>query len=224
MKDLYGRTVLRRTYEAVQASQLFDEVFVVCDHEDLSREVASFEGQFIMSIAEHESGSDRIAEAAKKLDADIIVNIQGDEPFISKEALQQVIRLFDRPEVEVGTLYLRIDDPEKIANPSCVKVVMDQQGRALYFSRAAIPFSRDHGLPLQAFQHVGVYAFRKETLLRFASLPVSGLEQIEKLENLRLLENGIPVHLAPVEHVGLSIDTQEDYEKALILLSDRSSG
>lgn len=215
MKELGGKTVIRRTYEAVQQTGLFDEVIVVCDHEILYREVVQYGGKAMMSSPDHESGSDRIAEAARQIEADIVVNVQGDEPFIEKAALEKVIALFNNPDVRVGSLMIPISDPERILNPNCVKVVCDREQRALYFSRAAIPYHRAAAMPSNAFQHIGVYAFRKEALLHFTSLPVSPLEQIEKLENLRMLENGIPIHLACVDHVGISIDTAEDFQRAL---------
>ena len=215
MKILAGKTIIQRTYEAVLNTQLFDDVIVVCDDKIIFDEVLSFSGKAMMSMREHESGTDRIAEAAENLDANIIVNIQGDEPFITKDSLAKVIDLFQDDEVQIGSLMLSIFDEEKINNPNCVKVVVDQQQKALYFSRAAIPYHRNENETLSAFQHIGVYAFRKEILIRVSKLPLSRLEQIEKLENLRMLENGIPIHLAIVNEVGISIDTADDFAKAV---------
>jgi 3-deoxy-manno-octulosonate cytidylyltransferase (CMP-KDO synthetase) len=138
--------------------------------------------------------------------------------FIPIESLQSVIKLFKKPNVQIGSLMIEITDEEKINNPNCVKVVVDIEGRALYFSRAAIPYSREKSGPIKAFQHIGVYAFRKQTLLRFTQMPMSSLEAVEKLENLRMLENGIPIHLATTQHVGISIDTEEDFAKATAIL------
>ena len=215
MKILAGKTIIQRTYEAVLNTQLFDDVIVVCDDKIIFDEVLSFSGKAMMSMREHESGTDRIAEAAENLDANIIVNIQGDEPFITKDSLAKVIDLFQDDEVQIGSLMLSIFDEEKINNPNCVKVVVDQQQKALYFSRSAIPYHRNENETLSAFQHIGVYAFRKEILIRVSKLPWSRLEQIEKLENLRMLENGIPIHLAIVNEVGISIDTADDFAKAV---------
>jgi 3-deoxy-manno-octulosonate cytidylyltransferase (CMP-KDO synthetase) len=214
MKLLQGKTIIRRTYEAVLESALFDEVIVVCDDAIIFNEIESFGGKAVMSAKAHESGTDRIAEIAATSDADIIVNIQGDEPFISHEALEKVLGLFQNEEVLIGSLMLEIHDLEKINNPNCVKVVVDQFGKALYFSRAPIPFYRDETTDRKAFQHIGVYAFRRDILVKISNLPTSELERIEKLENLRMLENGIPIHLAQITHVGISIDTLEDFERA----------
>lgn len=220
MMQLAGKSILRRTYEACQASGLFDEVIVACDEQILLDEITNHGGKAILSKKTHESGTDRIAEIASDIDADIFVNVQGDEPFISEIALQKLISLFDNPEVQVGSLKLAIHEEEKMNNPNCVKVVCDINDKALYFSRAAIPFYRENSLLKTAYQHVGVYAFRKEVLLQITSLPVSPLEQIEKLENLRMLENGISIHLAEISHIGISIDTAEDFAKAEIYLQE----
>ncbi|MBK7763746.1 MAG: 3-deoxy-manno-octulosonate cytidylyltransferase [Bacteroidetes bacterium] len=223
MMQLHGKSILLRTYEACKSSGLFDEVIAVCDDTILFDEIELHGGKAVMSKQQHESGTDRIAEIAVDIDADIFVNVQGDEPFISAIALQKVISLFNNPAVEVGSLKIQIDDVEKINNPNCVKVVCDKEGKALYFSRAAIPYYREQGTTQTAYQHIGVYAFRKETLLKITLLPISQLEHIEKLENLRLLENGISIHLAEISHVGISIDTAEDFAKANEFLNQSDS-
>ncbi len=214
MKVLNGKTILQRTYEAVTQTNLFDEVIVVCDDQRLIDHMHVIGGKAVLSVNEHESGTDRIAEAAIDIEADVIINIQGDEPFISTESLVKVIDLFQDETVQVASLMLPIEEDEKINNPNCVKVVVDKKMRALYFSRSPIPYFRDDSFPKSAYQHIGVYGFRKEVLLAFSKLPVSDLERIEKLENLRMLENGISVHLAVIDHVGISIDTEEDFLKA----------
>ena len=218
MQVLKGKTVIRRTFEAVQQSAMFDQVVVVCDDDSIEQEIRAIGGTTFRSTREFESGSDRIAEAAAQFEADVIVNVQGDEPFIDQEALQKLIFLFLSPEVQMASLMMPIHDPEKFMNPNCVKVVVDGQNRALYFSRAPIPFLRDGGLPATAFQHIGIYAFRKKALLEFTQLPPSPLEQCEKLENLRMLENGWAVHMVQVESVGISIDTPEDFLAAELFL------
>lgn len=214
LADLAGKTVLQRTFEAVRDSALFDEVIVVCDDDRIENHIQTLGGKTFRSISIHESGSDRIAEAARHLEADIIVNIQGDEPFISANHLAAVLALFKNDAVQIGSLVTPIKSPERYSDPNCVKVVLDHQQRALYFSRSPIPFLRDGGIPTTAYQHIGIYGFRKETLLYFTSLPPSPLEQSEKLENLRMLENGIPVHMAVVEGSKPGIDTPEDLELA----------
>jgi 3-deoxy-manno-octulosonate cytidylyltransferase (CMP-KDO synthetase) len=223
LRILDGKTILRRTYEAVLATELFAEVIVVCDNQLLCDEMAQYNYRVMLSKTEHESGTDRIAEAALHLDADIIVNVQADEPFMEKQALQKVIELFQNPLVEIASLKKRITEESQINNPNCVKVVTDAQGKALYFSRSPIPYNRDQSESVVYFQHIGVYAFRKDVLLKFASLPPSPLEQIEKLENLRMLENGLSVYLAEINHVGISIDTEDDLLKAIAYLQDQKS-
>jgi len=221
--ELEGKTIIRRTFEAVRDTKLFDEVIVVCDDVRIVKEIETCRGNTFFSQKEHESGTDRIAEAALDTEADIIVNIQGDEPFISKDALEKVIALFKNDEVQIGSLILGISDPEKINDSNCVKVVVDKQFRAMYFSRAPIPYFRDESLPKTAWQHIGVYAFRKEALMKITRLPISDLEQKEKLENLRMLENGIPIYMAVIDDVGISIDTEQDFEKAKNYLKSRAT-
>lgn len=221
--ELNGKSIIRTTYDAVCSTKLFSQVIVVCDDASIHHEVVQHGGDAVMSEREYESGTDRIAEVAAKIDADIVVNIQGDEPFISKEALEKVIDLFQHQDIDVGTLMIKITDQDKINNPNCVKVVVDSNSRALYFSRAPIPFYRDVSENRFSYQHIGVYAFRKESLVRFSKLPLSNLEQIEKLENLRMLENRFNVYLAEISHVGISIDTEEDYQHAISYLNQGST-
>lgn len=220
MHILQHKPVIVHTYEAVRNSKLFDDVFVVCDHDNIRMAVEAAGGKVIMSIREHESGSDRIAEAVQQIDCDIVVNVQGDEPFIDTDALQKVIGLFNNDAVEIASLMMPIHDQEKINNPNCVKVVTGKNGRALYFSRSPIPFHRDLTETAHYYQHIGVYAFKKETLLKVTALPQSDLEKTEKLENLRMLENGFDIYLATVEHTGIAIDTPEDLERARAFMAN----
>jgi 3-deoxy-manno-octulosonate cytidylyltransferase (CMP-KDO synthetase) len=217
LQKLGDDILIVQTYKAVANTGLFADVIVVTDNEEIKTAVEKSGGKAMMTSVSHQSGTDRIAEAAQDIEADIIVNIQGDEPFISKEPLDKLIKLFDNEKVEVASLKMKITELEKINNPNCVKVVTDLNGRAMYFSRSAIPFCRDENEVGEYFQHIGVYAFTKDALLRIAKLPVSNLENIEKLENLRMLENGINIYLAETNHIGISIDTAEDLEKARLL-------
>jgi 3-deoxy-manno-octulosonate cytidylyltransferase (CMP-KDO synthetase) len=221
LKILEGKSIIARTYEAVVDSKLFDEVYVVTDHVRIQLEIESIGGNVIMSKKLHESGTDRIAEAVEHLPCDIVVNVQGDEPFISSEALQKVIDLFINDEVQIASLMMPISDKEKILNPNCVKVVVDKQHKALYFSRSPIPFQREKTEHVQYFQHIGIYGFKKETLLHITKLPQSPLEKIEKLENLRMLENGLEIFLDTVQQVGIAIDTPEDFIKATLYLQKK---
>jgi 3-deoxy-manno-octulosonate cytidylyltransferase (CMP-KDO synthetase) len=217
MQDLGGKTVITRTYNAAVATGLFDDVFVVTDSALIFNEIVSNKGKAIMSIKEHESGSDRIAEAVEHLEVDIVVNVQGDEPFINKEPLEKVIEVFRKDkarQIDLASLMLEITDETEISNPNNVKVVVDQSGFALYFSRSVIPYPREKNAGARYFRHIGVYAFRKQALLDFYSLPMQSLEASEKLEQLRYLEFGKRIKMIETSHAGIGIDTPEDLEKA----------
>ncbi len=221
MQDLGGKTVILRTYEAAVAIQLFHDVFVVTDSDLIFNEIISNNGKAIMSVKEHESGSDRIAEAIENLDVDIVVNVQGDEPFIDKESLKKVIEVFkndSQNKVDLASLMREIKNELDINNPNNVKVVVDQYGFALYFSRSVIPYPRDKNVGVRYFQHIGIYAFRKQALLDFYSLPMQSLEASEKLEQLRYLEFGKRIKMIETNHIGIGIDTQEDLERARLML------
>jgi len=217
MKDLAGKTVIRRTYEAALSSGLFDEVLVITDSELIYEEIQKHGGKAMMSQGQHATGTDRIAEFASATDAGIIINIQGDEPFINTEALQMLIEAFENDTYEVidiASLMIKIDNKEDFLNPNNVKVVTDTDGFAMYFSRAPIPYSRDNVFE-KAYKHIGVYAFRKEILEEIADLPQTDLEQIEKLENLRFLQNGMMIKMLETGMVNFGIDTEEDLQKAI---------
>lgn len=221
MQDLGGKTVITRTYEAAINTKLFDDVFVVTDSDLIFNEIVSQGGKAIMSINEHESGSDRIAEAVSNLDVDIVINIQGDEPFIDKDSLAKLIQVYktdSNGEVDLASLMREITAIQDIENPNNVKVVVDQNGFALYFSRSVIPYPRENNVGVRYMQHVGIYAFRKQALMDFYSLPMKYLEASEKLEQLRYLEFGKRIKMVETNHVGIGIDTPEDLEKARRML------
>lgn len=221
MQDLGGKTVILRTYEAAIGTHLFDDVFVVTDSDLIFNEIVSNGGKAIMSVKEHESGSDRIAEAIANLEVDIVVNVQGDEPFIDKDPLTKVIEVFRNDienKVDLASLMREITNEEDINNPNNVKVVVDQNDFALYFSRSVIPYAREKNVGVRYFQHIGIYAFRKLALLDFYSLPMKSLEASEKLEQLRYLEFGKRIKMVETTHIGIGIDTLEDLEKARLLL------
>lgn len=221
MQDLGGKTIILRTYQAAVNTHLFDDVFVVTDSNLIFDEIVSNGGKAIMSIKEHESGSDRIAEAVANLEVDIVVNVQGDEPFINKEPLEKVIEIFQNDvehKVDLASLMREIKNEEEINNPNNVKVVVDQNGFALYFSRSVIPYPREKNVGVRYFQHIGIYAFRKQALLDFYALPMQSLEASEKLEQLRYLEFGKRIKMVETDHVGIGIDTPDDLEKARKML------
>ena len=221
MQDLGGKTVILRTYEAAVRTQLFDDVFVVTDSELIFNEIISHDGKAIMSIKEHESGSDRIAESIESIDVDVVVNVQGDEPFINIEPLEELIQIFRNDidmKVDLASLMREIKEEEEINNPNNVKVVVDQNRFALYFSRSVIPYPREKNVGVRYMQHIGIYAFRKQALLDFYSLPMKSLEASEKLEQLRYLEFGKRIKMVETTHVGIGIDTPQDLEKARMML------
>jgi 3-deoxy-manno-octulosonate cytidylyltransferase (CMP-KDO synthetase) len=221
MQDLGGKTVILRTYEAAINTQLFDDVFVVTDSDIIYDEIVSNGGKAIKSIKEHESGSDRISEAIEHLDVSVVVNVQGDEPFIDAEPLAKLIEIFRHDatqQVDLASLMREIKNDDEIHNPNNVKVVVDQNEFALYFSRSVIPYAREKNVGVRYFQHIGIYAFRKQALLDFYHLPMKSLEASEKLEQLRYLEFGKRIKMVETSHVGIGIDTPEDLEKARKML------
>ena len=218
MQLLGGKPVIRHTYDATVATSLFDEVIVVTDSEIIFTEITAAGGNAIMSKFEHESGSDRIAEAAADMAVDIIVNVQGDTPFVKREPLQKLLEQFDDPSVQVASLMQVLTKQKEIEDPNFVKVAVDNNMNSLFFSRSVIPFPRDKNYPTTYYEHIGVYAFRKQALMSFTHWPVSALEAAEKIECLRYLENGIPLRMVVVDYMGVEIDTPEDLEKAGRLL------
>ncbi|NRD21458.1 3-deoxy-manno-octulosonate cytidylyltransferase [Winogradskyella eckloniae] len=217
MQNLAGKSVILRTYEATVATKLFSEVYVVTDSEIIFNEIESHGGKAIMSVKTHESGSDRIAEAVADIDCDIVINVQGDEPFTERESLAKVIDVFKddkEKEIDLASLMVEIKDWEEISNPNTVKVIVDQESFALYFSRSPIPFPRDKEVRTRYFKHKGIYAFRKEAILDFAVLPMQFLEATEKIECIRYLEYGKRIKMVETTIEGVEIDTPEDLERA----------
>ena len=213
MQMLGNKTIIRHVYDNIVSTGLFNDVFVVTDSDIIYKEIKDSGGKVIMSKKVHESGSDRIAEAIAEMNIDVIVNVQGDEPFIKKEPLEKLVRLFNDDSIQVASLMRKISK-EEAGNPNNVKVVTDKLGYALYFSRSIIPYKRDETLNPEYFLHVGVYAYKKDVLMNFTKWPQSSLERIEKLEQLRYLENGIKIKMAETEYNNIAIDTPEDLERA----------
>ena len=221
MQDLCGKTVILTTYLAAVDTKLFDDVFVVTDSELIYNEIVSNNGKAIMSTKNHESGSDRIAEAIQNLNVDIVINVQGDEPFIDADSLSKIIDVFTNDidnQVDVTSLMREITNVNDIENPNNVKVVVDQNHFALYFSRSVIPYPRDANCGVRYLQHIGIYGFRKQALLDFYQLPMKSLEASEKLEQLRYLEFGKRIKMISTDHVGVGIDTPDDLERARTLM------
>jgi len=218
MQMLGDKSVIRHTYDNTVASGLFDDVLVATDSEIIYYEIISHGGKAVMSRKEHESGSDRIAEAVADLDVDVIVNVQGDEPFMKKQPLANLVSAFNDKNVEVASLMHKISDNNQLQNPNIVKLVTDKNGFALLFSRSCIPYNRSGDISVNYWRHIGVYAYRKTALLQFIQWPISELEHIEKLEQLRYLENGIRIKMIETDSTGIGIDTPEDLENARIFL------
>tara|TARA_R110002050_G_scaffold243212_2_gene379703 strand:- start:40892 stop:41620 length:729 start_codon:yes stop_codon:yes gene_type:complete len=217
MQDLGGKTVIRRTYEATIATNLFDDVFVVTDSNIIYNEIVNNGGKAIMSKKEHDCGSDRIAEAVEFLDIDVVINVQGDEPFTDKESLSKLIDVFKNDpnkEVDLASLMVHITDIDEINNPNTVKVIVDQSNFALYFSRSPIPYPRETNVGAKYFKHKGVYAFRKQAILDFYNLPMLPLEASEKIECIRYLEYGKRIKMVETDVQGVEIDTPEDLDRA----------
>lgn len=218
MQELGNKTVIRHTYDNTLATGLFSDVIVVTDSEIIFNEITSNGGKAIMSKKNHESGSDRIAEAAVDLDVDIIVNVQGDEPFVQKDPLQKLLATFKEPSVQVASLMQELKDPTLIEDPNYVKVAVDRNMNSLFFSRSVIPYPRDKNISIPYYEHIGVYAFRKQALLNFTNWPMTPLEAAEKIECLRYLEYGVPLKMVLTQYMGVEIDTPEDLVKAAKLL------
>ena len=214
MQMLGDKTVIRHTYENTKATALFDEVIVVTDSDIIFSEIESHGGKVVMSRKQHESGSDRIAEAVANIDTDIILNVQGDEPFVNRETLRMLLEAFDDEDVQVASVMKAFTDLTLVANPNYVKVVVDMQMRSLLFSRSVIPYHRDQDIAATYYEHIGVYAFRKAALLQFTQWPMTPLESLEKIECLRYLEHGIPLKMVLTNDSGVKIDVPEDLEKA----------
>ncbi len=242
---LSGKPVIRHVCERAMTATLADRVIVATDSDKIYQTVRSFGGDAVMTSSEHPSGTDRIAEAARRADYDIIVNVQGDEPLIRGEMIDTVISLLEDSRADMGTLVKKIEDPDEVLDPNVVKAVFDTQGFALYFSRAPIPFYREEfdglraagcelrvkekgtlnlepgTLNLEFYKHIGIYSYRRDVLLKLTELSQSALEKAEKLEQLRALENGYKIKVGITGHETIGVDTREDMEKVERWLGER---
>jgi 3-deoxy-manno-octulosonate cytidylyltransferase (CMP-KDO synthetase) len=223
LRPIAGRPMVEWVWRAARASGLMDPVVVATDSDEVAAAARERGIPVVMTSPDCPSGSDRVREVARQIDADIYVNIQGDEPTLTPEFFPPLLKLFDRPEVEVATLAVPCP-AEEVDDPNAVKVVAAPDGRALYFSRATIPFDRDRTGFSGYRKHLGIYAYRKAALERFAALPPSPLERIERLEQLRLLENGIALYVANAPGDTIGVDTEEDLARAEAALLGRSVG
>lgn len=210
LAKLGDKTVIRQTYERAISFDIFDDVFVVTDHDGIYNEILNNGGKVVKSLKAHETGTDRIAEAAENIDADIIFNIQGDEPFIKPEPLKLLIDAFSDESVSVATLMQKLNNIDEINNPNFVKIVKDLNDFVMYFSRSTIPYNRDINSTPVYYEHIGVYAFRKKALLQFSKLEPTPNEIAEKIEPIRFLEHSMKIKVIETDYMGIEIDTVED--------------
>ena len=215
MQKIADKTIISMVYQNALGMNVFDDVVVVTDSDVISDEIKNIGGKVIKSQKQHQSGSDRIAEACEQIDVDVIVNIQGDEPFIKKQPLEDLIRCFDDERVSVASLMQKFPENESYENSNIVKVVCNKLNDALYFSRSAIPYKRNKDIGEVLYRHIGVYAYRKEALINFTKWPMGELEKTEMLEQLRYLENGISVRMVETNEASVGVDTPEDLKKAI---------
>jgi 3-deoxy-manno-octulosonate cytidylyltransferase (CMP-KDO synthetase) len=223
MQQIGNKSVIVHTYQNTLDTGLFAEVAVVTDSEIIFEEIINAGGKAIMSKQTHESGSDRIAEAILDMEADVVINVQGDEPFIDTLSLKKLIEVFNDKQVSVASVMKKFTKEANVADVNYVKVVVDKNNNAMYFSRSPIPFHRDKSLDAVYFEHIGVYAFRKETLLQFTKWEMTPLEALEKIECLRYLENGVSIKMVLTEHTGVKIDVPEDLAKAQAYYDEQNS-
>ena len=218
MQMLGDKTVIRHTYDNTIATGLFDEAWVVTDSDIIFQEIIQHGGKAIMSKKNHESGSDRIAEAIADMEVDIVVNVQGDEPFVKREPLEKLLEVFKDATIQVASLMQVLKEEKLIHDANYVKVAVDKNMNSLMFSRSPIPYHRDKNIAPIYYEHIGVYAFRKQVLLDFTNWQMTPLEAAEKIECLRYIENGIPLKMVVTDYMGVEIDTPEDLAKAATLL------
>jgi 3-deoxy-manno-octulosonate cytidylyltransferase (CMP-KDO synthetase) len=206
--------MIEHVYRRAAAARSIAAVIVATDDQRIFDAVQQFGGDVRMTSLAHQSGTDRLAEVARNLTCDLVVNVQGDEPLIAPAMIDEAVRpLAADPTLLMSTLRRRIEDPADLQNPNITKVVVDREGHAMYFSRAPIPFTRAGGVPAQAWRHVGLYVYRRECLLRLAALPPTAMEQAEALEQLRALEYGIRIHAVETRYDSIGVDTPDDLDK-----------
>jgi 3-deoxy-manno-octulosonate cytidylyltransferase (CMP-KDO synthetase) len=222
MQQLGDKTVILRTYQNVLATGLFDEVVVATDSDVIFKEITDNGGRAVMTRRDHQSGSDRIAEAASDMEADIVINVQGDEPFVDAESLKKLIDVFKddhQKEISLASLMTQLSEYKEVENPSVVKVIVDLKNFALYFSRLPIPCDRDNELSPLYYKHIGIYAFRKQALIEFSEQKMTPLESAEKIECIRYLEYGKKIKMVETLNLNFEIDTPDDLERAKVHLN-----
>jgi len=219
LREIGGRPLIGVVYEAVRSSPLLADVIIATDSDEIISACRNHGWNARMTSTSHRSGTERVHEISQSESADVFINVQGDEPMVRSEQIAKLLEVMAKPEAQVGTLMTTAADVD-IPNPNAVKVVTDLNGRALYFSRATIPFDRDRTQP-RYFKHLGLYAYRKSALDRFVKLPESSLEKSERLEQLRFLENGISIYVGETPHDSVGVDTEEDLQRVIEILRKR---
>jgi len=218
--EIAGKTMIQHVWEQAQKIRGLDSVWIACDDAKIADVVAKFGGKAIMTRRDHSNGTSRIAEAIEKIDAEIIVNIQGDQPLLDAPAIEKLTDVLKKSvSLKMATLAIRSKSAEEYRNPNVVKLVCDENGKALYFSRSPLPFWRDTDETPEFWKHIGVYGYRREFLKEFVSWPAGRLEQLEKLEQLRVLERGVAIQVVETEQDFISVDTVEDLKQAEVILS-----
>ena len=225
LRDICGKTLITRTYEATVNSNLFDDVLVITNSSEIIAELESSKVKYIFDDANYQTGTDRIAGVASKIEADIIINVQGDEPFINSNTIESILNTFKHDKennIKIVSVMTPIKDDQELKNPNNVKVFTDVSNNAIYFSRHPIPFKIDLNIS-KAHKHVGIYAFRKKSLIEFAKLNVGELESSEKIEALRLIENDIKIKMINSNDTFIGIDTEEDIQKAIKIFCEKDN-
>ena len=217
LREIGGKPLAVWVYQAVRSSPLLHDVIIATDSEEILQACRKHSCNARMTSTKHRSGTERVHEVSESVPADVYINVQGDEPMIKAAHIESLIGLMKRDDVSVGTLKTSAPTDD-VENPNAVKVVTDKTGRALYFSRSTIPFGRDRSRP-KCFKHLGIYAYRKPELDRFVGLPESSLERAERLEQLRFLDNGIPIFVAETPYDSIGVDTEEDFARVLQALA-----
>ena len=225
LREICGKTLIARTYEATVNSKIFDDVLVITNSPEIIAELESSNIKYIFDDNNYQTGTDRIAGVASKIEADIIINVQGDEPFINSNTIESILNTFKHDKennIKIVSVMTPIKDDQELKNPNNVKVFTDESNNAIYFSRHPIPFKIDLNIS-KAHKHVGIYAFRKKSLIEFAKLNVGELESSEKIEALRLIENGIKIKMINSNDTFIGIDTEEDIQKAIKIFCEKGN-
>lgn len=225
LRSLYGKTLLQWTWENAQATHILDKLIIACDHSEIVREAKKIGAEVVLTSADHHSGTDRVAEAVRDIEAKVVINIQADEPLIHSSIIDSLAQtMLSNPDLVMATVKTKIEQEAEITNPNVVKVVCDREDFAIYFSRLPIPYYRDSEVERIYYKHLGIYAYTKDFLYTFKNLPPSYLEKSEKLEQLRALEGGYKIKVIETKFDSWGVDTEEDFQEVERILAERGGG